>query len=133
MAIQDHSQFSRGSLYMRGYAFEVVTVGSATTTGTGGTFVLSTGTYDVSASSYGLSNGAAAFPDRAVMLVSGAAIRYLYDGTVPTTAKGLYADDLDIVKLDGLQNIRNFQAVRNSAAAGATQPTLHVVYERFPV
>lgn len=118
---------------MRAYAFEKITVGSATATGSGGTFVLTTATYNVSASAYGLDNGAAAYPDRAVILVSGAAVRYLYDGTVPTTAQGLYADNLDVIKLDGLQNIVNFQVVRNSATAGATQPTIHVLYERFPV
>ena len=136
MAIIEH-QNRRGSGYLIGFAFEKLTVGSASATGAitvaNGVGVLSTGTFDDSASDYGLSVGVGQPADRAVILVSGASVRYLYDGTVPSTAQGLQAGSLDIIKLEGNANLKLLQVVRESATAGAAEPTLHVIYERFKV
>lgn len=120
MAINERSSRNRGES-MKGFAFEELTVGSATATGTGGTFVLTPATYAP----------AGGFADRAIIEVSGASMRYLYDGTVPTTAKGLTADDDTTISIEGYHNIKNFQAVRESGSAGAAQPKLIVLYERF--
>ena len=120
MAIRESSSYNRGTP-MEAVGFEELTVGSATATGTGGTFVFDTAQYDVT-------KGVA---DRVVIEVSGGSIRYLYDGTVPTTAKGFTADDDTQFTLEGFKNISNFEAVRESDTAGAAQPKLICLFERF--
>ena len=119
MAIYEHLSRQRGEA-LEGFAFEKITVGSATTTGSGGTANLTEATFMVTGG----------YADRAVITVSGGAIRYLYDGTVPTTAQGLYADDLDVIKLEGWRNLQNLKIVRNSATAADPEPVLNVLYER---
>jgi hypothetical protein len=118
MAIHEESSYGRG-VPMVAYAYERIVAGSATATGDA--HVFTTGTYDVTGG----------YPARAIVEVSAASVRYLVEGTVPTTAVGFTADNNTVFTVEGLNNIRNFKAIRESASAGATDAVLIVVYERF--
>lgn len=95
-----------------GYAFETITVADTAigfTSSTYRTEKATTGTAHL----------------KAHVTATGAAMRYRYDGTSPTSSVGhilSHGDTLDIV---GTVNLANFKAIRSGANSG----TLHVTYE----
>ena len=121
MAIHEWISRGRGEA-LTAYDREDLTVGSATATGTGGTFVLDATKFAATGGNYA---------SRAVVEVSGASIRFNWDGTVPTTALGHTADDDTSFTVEGWRNISAFQAVREDDTAGAADAKLIVTYERY--
>jgi len=62
----------------------------------------------------------------AYMTVAGADIRYRYDGTDPTASVGHLLKDGNAIRLAGVNNLRNFNAIRDAAV----DATLTVTFER---
>jgi len=130
MALTDFSHYIRKGNPAVAFAFEKLTVGSATATGDDGVFVLSTSTYNTT----GLVQGSPRTLGLiATIFVDGGAMRYLVDGTVPTTAQGLVANDQDIVTIGGFENLRQARFVRLSSAAGDPEPALNIQYWAYKV
>lgn len=62
---------------------------------------------------------------RAVITITGAQIRYTYDGTTPTSSVGHLVNPFDVITIIGSDNISNFKAIR----AGSSDAIISVTYE----
>lgn len=64
--------------------------------------------------------------ERAVLTVETAAIRYNYDGSVPSASSGHLLQPGDVVVIEGAQNVAQLQMFAQAAAG-----TVNLTYERY--
>lgn len=64
-------------------------------------------------------------PKRIYVTCESAQCRFTYDGTAPTTSLGHVLNPMDSLYVEGLQNMRNFRAIRT----GTTSAKLVCTYE----
>jgi len=63
---------------------------------------------------------------RAVITCEDATCRYRYDGVDPTATEGHQLTPGNVIELEGINNIRRFRAIRDTA----TDSVLRITYER---
>lgn len=62
----------------------------------------------------------------ATIAVEDEPLRFRIDGTAPTSSEGIPVDDGDVIELNSLSEIKNFQAIRQ----GSSDATIRVAYRR---